>query len=308
MAPGSVDQMAELYRASGRAWIIGVTGVPGSGKSTLVGAMAVAFRKRGQAVGIVAVDPSSPYSGGSLLGDRIRLGHLTSDDGVFVRSMASRGALGGLAWATSDVVSILDASGKDVVLIETVGVGQDEVEIASTSHTTIVVSVPGLGDEVQAMKAGVIEIADIHVVNKADRDGADRTSAELQSLLQFSLPASGLGAKEPDNWSTPVTKTVAATGDGVDHLIDLVSAHHEWLARSGELERRERSIAERRVRSVTTHLIDERLSDPTVYDGFAALIDQVRLRAMDPHGAAALLLAQMQSDVVPDPLFKRGVQ
>lgn len=283
-APGAADQMAELYRAGGHAWVVGVTGVPGSGKSTLVGGITRALRAQGKTVGIVAVDPSSPYSGGSILGDRIRLTDLSSDDGVFIRSMASRGALGGIARATADAVSVLDAAGKDVVLIETVGVGQDEVEIATASHTTLVVSVPGLGDQIQALKAGVTEIADIHVVNKADCEGADRTAAELKVLLRLGPPGS------PTSWCPPVLKVVAARDEGVLTVVHMIDQHRAWLIESGQLEVRDRDMAARRVMTIASQLLHDELTNPSRGADFEALVAEVTLRRLDPFNAAYRLL------------------
>ncbi len=210
-APESREALAALFPHTGHAHIVGITGSPGSGKSTLVNQLAKVFRRQGATVGIVAVDPTSPFSGGAILGDRIRMQDLCGDPGVFIRSMATRGALGGLARATSDVVKVLDAFGKDVILVETVGVGQDEVDIAKAAHTTIVVEAPGMGDDIQAIKAGVMEIADILVVNKADREGAERTVAALEMMLDLNgHPACG--------WQTPVLKTVATQDEGIADL------------------------------------------------------------------------------------------
>lgn len=281
-APGVIDQMAELYPLSGRAHVVGITGAPGSGKSTLVQQIAAEQRRRGRTVGIIAVDPSSPFSGGSILGDRIRMGALAGDPGVFIRSMATRGTLGGLARATGDAVTVLDAAGKDMVLIETVGVGQDEVEIVRASHTTVVVSVPGLGDDVQAIKAGVLEIADIHVVNKADREGADRVRAQLRDMLRMVMPAEGA-------WDVPVHPTVAQRGNGVPELCDLLDAHRASLVESGALEQRERQMAATRVLAVIDDLVRQRLVDPHGED-FDQIVDEVARRKLNPVSAASTLL------------------
>ena len=205
-----------LFPFSGRARKIGVTGAPGAGKSSLVDGLAAQARRRGQTAGILAVDPSSPYSGGAILGDRIRMQSHTADRGVFIRSMATRGALGGLARATADAALVLDAAGRDLVLIETVGVGQDEVDIVKVADVVAVVLVPGMGDDIQALKAGILEIADLFVINKADREGADRLEQELKAMLELS--------HRPDGWSPPVLRTVATTGEGVPELFDSLAA------------------------------------------------------------------------------------
>ncbi len=281
--PGVGEEIAALFRAGGRAWVVGVTGAPGSGKSTLVGALVVELRRRGGTVGVVAVDPSSPYSGGAILGDRIRLAGLESDPGVFIRSMATRGALGGLARATADAVTVLDAAGMDHVLVETVGVGQDEIEIASAAHAVVVVSVPGLGDDVQAMKAGVLEIADIHVVNKADRDGADRTLAELRSMLS-------LGGRARARPRPAILRTVATSGEGAAELADEIARHRRWLVDTGELAARSRAMAERQVRTLAQRILADHLQGPARGEAFDHAVDEVCARRLDPASAAEQLL------------------
>jgi len=215
------DLVRDIYPRTGHAYLIGVTGPPGAGKSTLVDRMTGELRKAGKTVGIVAVDPTSPFSGGAILGDRVRMAAHFGDEGVFIRSMATRGHLGGLARATSDVALVLDAAGKDVVIIETVGVGQDEVDIVRTADVSIVVLVPGTGDEVQALKAGIMEIADIFVVNKSDHDGADRVEREIRTLQ--SLAARG------DRWAPPIVKTVASEGKGIEQLADAIRQFENHL-------------------------------------------------------------------------------
>jgi LAO/AO transport system kinase len=281
---GVGDDLAELYRGARRAHLIGVTGPPGSGKSTLVAALAAAMRRRGRSVGILAVDPTSAFTGGSVLGDRIRMAALSGDDGVFIRSMATHGALGGLARATGDAVTVLEAAGKDVVLIETVGVGQDEVEIARASHSTVLVSVPGMGDAVQAIKAGVMEIADVHVVNKADRDGADRLVAELRDMVRQGRYVRAAG------WPVPIHRTVATDGDGVDELVDLLDQHRAWLVKHDGLGPREREIAASRLRNGALALLLARMEDPASATGFEALVDAVAERRLDPLTAASRLI------------------
>jgi LAO/AO transport system kinase len=283
---GALDvaaDVAELYRAGGRARVIGVTGPAGAGKSTLVAALGAELRLRGHTIGIVAVDPTSPYSGGSVMGDRIRMQALWDDPEVFIRSMATRGALGGIARATADAVAVLDAAGKDVVLVETVGVGQDEVEIAGAAHSVVVVSAPGLGDDIQALKAGVLETADIHVVNKADREGADRTVAELKAML-------GLGAG--DGWLTPVVPTCAESGQGVGELAAALDRHHHWLLASGEMDERLRSMARHRLKTLLTALVHERLDRPVPGSAFETAVEGLCRRTTDPWTAAHVLLEQ----------------
>lgn len=286
-AEGAANQMAELYRAGGGARILGITGSPGSGKSTLVSALTRELRRRGRTVGIVAVDPSSPFSAGAILGDRIRLGEHAGDPGVFIRSMATRGTLGGLSRATIDAVNVLDAAGRDVVVIETVGVGQDEVDIVTAAHTAVVVSVPGLGDDIQAIKAGVIEIADIHAVNKADRDGADRTAMELKTMLNLG------GATPRGGWKPPVLKVVAARGDGVPELLDQIDRHWNWLEVSAELAVRERQMAARRIQTLATKILVDQLRDPAGGAAFEAEVEATYRRRTDPFSAASRLIGRL---------------
>src|SRR5206468_3144368 len=232
----------EIFRHAGRAHVVGITGVPGSGKSTLVAKLAANVRASGRKIAIVAIDPSSPFSGGSILGDRIRMGDLAGDPGVFVRSMATRGALGGLAHGTLESVDVLDAAGFDVVIIETVGVGQDEVDVARAAHTTVVVSPPGLGDDIQAIKAGILEIADVHVVAKSDRPDADRTITDLKAML-----ALGPRSRRSGDWQPPVLPTSALSGEGVAALCEAIDAHRAALDASGAMAMRRTQINERRL-------------------------------------------------------------
>ena len=281
--------MAAVHEHTGRAHVVGLTGVPGSGKSTMVRALALGLRASGRTVGIVAIDPSSPFSGGAILGDRVRMTDLTGDDGVFIRSMATRGALGGLARASLDTVDILDAAGFDVVLIETVGVGQDEVDIVQAAHTVIVVSAPGLGDEVQAIKAGVLEIADIHAVSKCDRPDADKTVSDLTAML--SLGRAGKG----DGWQTPVIPTSAEKNTGIDELLNAIDGHFTHLQQSGEMAARKRKILEMRVLKNAEDIVRQRLAKHQNgrLDG---LITAVEAREKDPHTAARDLLATLHHD------------
>jgi len=276
--------LPEIHAAGGRAHVIGITGAPGSGKSTLVARLVRVLRGRGRTVGVVAVDPSSSITGGALLGDRIRMQEHTLDGGVFVRSMSTRGALGGVSRATVDAVAVLDAAGWDDVIVETVGVGQDEVDIMRIAHTTAVVSVPGLGDDVQAIKAGLLEIADVHVVNKADRPEADRTAAELTSMLTLTGPPGSGG------WAVPVLRTVALDGTGLDELANALAAHLDWLQASGELARREEAAAAARIRAIARDLAVARVQSPAAGAAFEACVRAVARRELDPHAAARSLL------------------
>lgn len=246
--------MAAIHRHAGSAHVVGLTGVPGSGKSTLVAALIRILRKSGKTVGVVAIDPSSPYSGGAILGDRVRMTGFADDEGVFIRSMATRGALGGLARASLDIVDVLDAAGFDVVLVETVGVGQDEVDIVQAAHSVLVVSAPGLGDEIQAIKAGVLEIADIHVVSKCDRSDAPKTVNELTAMLGLGRPGKGDGG-----WAIPVISTSAETGLGVEELVDVINNHYAHLEKSGEMEQRRRQILEMRIIKTAEDMLREKL-------------------------------------------------
>lgn len=276
--------LAEVHRHAGRAHVVGLTGVPGSGKSTMARALTQKIRESGRTVGIVAIDPSSPFSGGAILGDRIRMADLAGDPGVFIRSMATRGELGGLARASLDVADIMDAAGYDVVLIETVGVGQDEVDIVQAAHTVIVVSAPGLGDEVQAIKAGVLEIADIHVVSKCDRPDALHTVVNLRSMLKLGAIGSGLST-----WKTPVLRTSAQNSEGIDDLVDTIDAHAKHLVDTGEMEGRRRKILEMRIVKAAEDIVRERLLGKG-RDKLERLIDLSLAQEIDPYNAAATLL------------------
>ncbi|MBT6096646.1 MAG: methylmalonyl Co-A mutase-associated GTPase MeaB [Rhodospirillaceae bacterium] len=281
-------QLADIYGHAGKAHLVGLTGVPGSGKSTLVRSMTLALREQGKRVGIVAVDPSSPFSGGAILGDRVRMADLATDDGVFIRSLATRGSLGGLARAALDTADVLDAAGFDVVLIETVGVGQDEVDIATAAHTVIVVSAPGLGDGIQAIKAGVLEIADMHVVSKCDRPDANKTVSDLKAMLGL-----GLTGRGPSKWEVPVIPTSAETGEGVETLVETIGAHSEHLRASGELVERQRKIAEMRVLKTAEDIVRERI-EAERNGGLGPLLEKTASREMDPLTAAHKLLRDLK--------------
>jgi LAO/AO transport system kinase len=289
-----VAALGHIYARTGNAHIIGVTGAPGSGKSTLVGALARELRVRDLRVAIVAVDPSSSISGGAILGDRIRMTEHILDPGIFVRSMSSRGMLGGLARTTFDVVSVLDATGWDVVIVETVGVGQAEVEIAQLAETTLVVSVPGLGDDIQAIKAGLLEVADVHVVNKVDRPEANRTIAELKTMLRFAPP------RGKDAWHVPVLGTSATNGTGLTELADTLAKHRSWYRDSSGREGRERAIAAARVLAVAKELVIERMKDPARDDAFTATVDEVQQKRLHPAAAAERLLDHISEQPVSE--------
>ena len=236
--PESTELLKALFPYSGNAMLLGLTGSPGAGKSTLVNQVARVYRKQGKTIGIVAVDPTSPFSGGAILGDRIRMSSHHADAGIFIRSMATRGSLGGLASTTADVATVLDASGRDIVMIETVGVGQDEVDIVRLADVTIVVLVPGMGDDVQTIKAGIMEIADIFVINKADRDGAERVEREIRAMQSLAM--------RHDDWTPPIVKTVASDGSGIEELVRAIEKYHSYLEQSDRA--RQRRIENWRVR------------------------------------------------------------
>lgn len=274
--------MRAIYPTTGRAHVIGVTGPPGSGKSTLVDKLIEHHRKAGRTVGVIAVDPSSPFTGGALLGDRIRMSSRQTDKGVFIRSMGSRGALGGLAPACADAVRILDALGKDVVLVETVGVGQGEIDVVRLADSVVVVAVPGLGDEVQNIKAGIMEIGDVFAVNKADREGADKTVAELQAWLEFRMS---------DDWIVPVVSTVAEKGHGVKELAEALARHREMLEKSGHLAQKRRSQAEHELLEILRAEVTRYVFDAhRARDAFRALVEEVAARRSDPYSAAESIL------------------
>ncbi len=278
-SPDVAEVMALLAPTSGTAHVIGLTGSPGVGKSTTTSALVGALRARGHRVGVIAVDPSSPFSGGALLGDRIRMQEHATDPGVFIRSMASRGHLGGLSATTPQALRVLEAAGCDVILIETVGVGQSEVEVAAAADTTIVLLAPGMGDGIQAAKAGILEIADVLCVNKADRDGADTTMRELRHMI-------ALGERSPSAWEVPVVKSVASTGVGISELLDLLEKHFAWLTESGELiTRRERRAAEE-ISALAIAALKRRLSEQEP-ELLANLAKAVVAGDLDPHAAAA---------------------
>lgn len=285
--PRAVRLLAELYPRTGRARIIGITGSPGAGKSTLVAAMAKHYRAQQKRVGIIAVDPTSPFTGGAILGDRIRMADLYTDRGVFIRSMATRGFLGGLARATNDVVDILDAAGFDVVLVETVGVGQDEVEVVRTVQTNLVVLVPGMGDDIQAIKAGIMEIGDLFVVNKADRPGADKTVTEVTMMMSL--------VEEHGDWVPPIVKTVASRTQGIEELDQAIEQHYAYLEKSGELDRRNRDRVRIRIETQLKEGFMERLIGGTISrEDYENLLDDVLRKRNNPHDAAETVLGRVR--------------
>jgi LAO/AO transport system kinase len=283
--PEATLVMREITPHTGKAHIIGITGAPGSGKSTLTNELIKEFRKRGRTVGVVAVDPTSTLTGGAVLGDRIRMLENYQDQEVFIRSMATRGQLGGLASMTNDVVRIMDACGKEIVIVETVGVGQDEVDVAKAAHTTLLVEVPGMGDDIQAIKAGVLEIADILVINKADREGVERLHLHLQAMLN-------LAPKKA--WGVPILKTIAARSEGIDKLVDEAERHLNYLKESGEYQKRERARLRDELFSRVREEIGQRiLRREQQASGLQEMLNRLENRDIDLYDAALLLIEQV---------------
>jgi LAO/AO transport system kinase len=289
-SPALREVAAALAPHTGNAQVLGLTGSPGVGKSTTTTALVRALRAQGKRVGVLAVDPSSPFSGGALLGDRVRMQDHAGDSGVYIRSMASRGHLGGLAWATPQALRVLDAAGCDVVLVETVGVGQSELEIASLADTTLVLVAPGMGDGIQAAKAGILEVADVFVVNKADRDGAQQTVRDLRYMQSL-----GGRFAEPGHWRPPIVKTVAARekDNGIDEVLEKIEAHREWLASSGEGHRRRTERAAREIEAIAVATLRERLGDVHGSAALGTLAEKVVAGEIDPFSAADDLVGQL---------------
>ena len=284
--PQARELMARVWPHLGRAAVIGLTGAPGAGKSTLTDQLARALRAEGKKVGILAVDPTSPFSGGAILGDRIRMNHIADDPGIFIRSMATRGALGGLARATQDAIDLLDAAGFDVVLVETVGVGQDEVDVVSCVQTCVVVLIPGMGDEIQALKAGIMEVADIFVINKADRDGVEKVEREIEGMKSLS-------PTRP--WDSPVLRTVAAHGEGIGELLTRIREHGVWLRAHGGLQAKARERARLRFSSLLAEEASRRAKARVGPSRVEALIGAIAERHLDPYAAVSEVLDSSQS-------------
>ncbi len=288
-SPSLREAMAALMPYGGEAAVIGLTGAPGVGKSTTTSALVAAYRARGTRVGVLAVDPSSPFSGGALLGDRIRMQEHALDRDVYIRSMASRGHLGGLSWSTPQALRVLDAAGCGVVLIETVGVGQSEVEVAALADTTVVLLAPGMGDAIQAAKAGILEVGDVYVVNKADRDGADATVRELRHMISLGE------RREAGDWRPPIVKTVASRGEGLDEVVAAIDKHRGWLEETGELHRRRLRRAADEVEAIAMTALRARMGDVRSRQsdgtgGIDALAAEVVAGTLDPYAAADRLI------------------
>lgn len=283
-SPQLREIMAALTPYSGHAHVVGVTGSPGVGKSTSTSALIAEFRKQGKRVGVLAVDPSSPFSGGALLGDRIRMQDHAADDGVYIRSMASRGHLGGLSWSTPQALRVLDAAGFDIVILETVGVGQSEIEVLGVADTVLVLLAPGMGDGIQAAKAGILEIGDVFVVNKADRDGARATSRELRHMIN-------LGEHPEGSWKAPIVLTVATKGEGLDKLADETEAHFEWASTSGALDARRQRRARDEIEAIALAQLRKRFGEVGDAELLGELASQVSGAQKDPYAAVDELLA-----------------
>lgn len=281
----ATEIMQQIYPHTGKAYIIGITGPPGAGKSTLTDKITKEYRSRGKTVGIIAVDPSSPFSGGAILGDRIRMNELTMDDGVFIRSMATRGSLGGMSRKTAEVVKILDAAGKDIVIVETVGVGQSEVDIVKAADTTLVVLVPGLGDDIQAIKAGILEIGDVFAINKADREGVERLNLEMEMMLDLD--------QSETKWRPKIVRTIASQNEGVKELVDVIEEHFFFLQKSGTIESRRFARTRNEILAMLDEAIKTYLMKKVAGSKFEALTTEVNQRKNDPYSAVKSVLTEI---------------
>jgi LAO/AO transport system kinase len=286
--PGAREAIKRLYKHGGQAHIVGITGSVGTGKSTLIGKLASLYRKRDKTVGIIAVDPSSPITGGALLGDRVRMHELSGDRGIFIRSMGTRGSSGGLAIATNDVISILDAFKKDIIIVETIGVGQDEIEIENFVHTLIIVTMPGGGDAVQSIKAGILEVGDIYVVNKADRPEAPRAISELEFMLEMER------GKEKQ-WKEPIVQTVATMNKGIDELIEQIEAHHTFLVKSGKIDEKRTRRSQAELTKIINRMVTDAVEVAVGEEGsFRDLLEKMALTGeVDPYTAAEIIFAHL---------------
>ena len=282
--PRGAQVLAAIYPKTGRAQVVGVTGPPGAGKSTLTDALVTEWRKRGQRVAVIAVDPSSPFTGGAILGDRVRMSRHALDPGVFIRSLGTRGQAGGLSRSTHDACLVFDAMGYDIVLVETVGVGQDEIDVVNLAHTTVIVAVPGLGDEIQAVKAGLMEAGDIFVVNKADRDGYDATHRQMELMLHLRAQT-----VTDQRWDVPLLRAVAAKGEGADAIADAIAAHRDFLQEHGDFTARSRL----RAREQLFSLVRDALASRAMALCGDAILDQVETRQLDPYAAAEQIVTAL---------------
>ena len=282
----AVEIMTAIYPHTGNAYVIGITGPPGAGKSTLTDKLAKEYRKRGKTVGIIAIDPTSPFSGGAILGDRIRMLDLTADEGIFVRSMATRGSLGGLSQKAGDAVKLMDAYGFDVIIVETVGVGQSEVDIVKTADTTMVVVIPGMGDDIQAIKAGILEIGDLFTINKADREGTDKLNIEIEMMLELN--------PEHVGWRPPIKRTIASKGEGIEAVVDSIEEHKAYLIESDQLSK----IRKARIKNEVTAMLNDRVNryiDKNVVatSEFDILVEKLQIREIEPYSVVADIVGKV---------------